>query len=229
MAAAKAKKSLSKAEFLESIGEMSDDQFKDFAKERNRDIRDMLLWKDGEEHIARGAWRLMNDLIKKIVEIEELEAYISENPTPDAMEALAHLKMSLEDDFNDLESKVDSFCGVIMMEKTQQARFKAMAEMFIRKAKSCEGHIDGIRSRMATVLKALQVERIKGTFFKVAIGKPTYSIEINEMTEEDLEKIPDQFKKTKVSIDATAVKAALLGGEKLEWAVLIPDQGVRIY
>lgn len=224
------KTAMTKADLVGVIEGMSDEQFTDFAKENNREINQLKLWAVGEEHIARGSFRLAHELVQRIVEIEELEAYASDRPhDSDLQSALAVAKMKLEDDFNDLENKVDSFCAVIRLLGKDEDKYRYMADLYAKKARSVVGQVDMIKERMSTLMQAVNMEEVKGTFYKVKLSKPTYSLVTNEMTDEDLEQVDDRFKTTTVALDKRAVKAALEDGEAIPWATLTSKVGIRIY
>lgn len=220
---------LTKEEFVACINEMSDDQFKDFSKEHNREVRDMMLWKDGEQHIARSAFRLANDIINKVTQIEELEAYISDHPDDmESIGALSSLKFEMESAFDDMEGKIDSFCAVVKLIQRDAERYDAMADLFKKKSSQAENRAKRVKERMCAFLQAVNLEEVQGSYFKVKLGKPTYSVQINDMNEEEIEALPDQFLRKTVAIDKTAVKAALMDKEDLPWAVLVPSVGIRI-
>lgn len=224
------KKSLSKEELKRVIDSMSDDQFADFVKENNREINQMTLWAVGEEHVARGSFRLAHELVQRIVDIEEMEAYASDRPNDtDLQMMLAQAKMKLEDDFNDLENKVDSFCAVIRLLGKDEDKYRYMADLYTKKARGVVNQVTMIKERMATLMQAVNLEEVTGTFYKVKLGKPTFSLVMNDLTDEDFERLDDRWKKTVVDIDKAAVKAALEEGELIPWATLTSKVGVRIY
>lgn len=224
------KKAMTKEELAQIITGMSDDQFKDFAKENNREINQMALWAVGEEHIARGSFRLAHELVARIVEIEEMEAYASDRPGDlDLQAMLATAKMKLEDDFNDLENKVDSFCAVIRLLGKDEDKYRYMADLYAKKARGVVGQVTMIKERMATLMQAVNLEEVVGTFYKVKLSKPTFSLVMNELTDEDVDRLDDRWKKTTVDIDKAEVKAALEGGELIPWATLTSKVGIRIY
>ena len=228
--ASKKKEAVTRESFKAIVDSMSEEQFADFVKENKREINQMQLWAVGEEHIARGSFRLAHELVARIVEIEEMEAYASDRPhDAELQSALAVAKMKLEDDFNDLENKVDSFCAVIRLLGRDEDKFKYMAALYATKAKGVANQVESIKKRMCTLMQAVNMEEIEGTYFKVKLGKPTFSLVTNDLTDEEIDALEDRFKKTVVSLDNAAIKAALTDGEKIPWATLTSKVGIRIY
>lgn len=223
------RKVLSKKDLMDAIESMSEEQFKDYAKDHNRECRDIILWSQGEEHIARGSFRLINDMIAKITQFEELEAYASEHPDDHDLKAqLTRMQMEIDNEFNDLEAKMDSFGGAITLLEKDEERYKAMATQFAWKAKRCGMQADRIRERVITVMQALALDEVKGVYFKAKMAKPSYELELNEMTEEMLAQVDPKFIKTKKFIHEPTVKQAILSGETIEWATLTAIPNVRI-
>jgi len=77
-------------------------------------------------------------------------------------------------------------------------------------------------------MQGLQLEKIKGTFFTLSVGKPTRSVVLNEMTDDEIMALPKEFVRVKTEIDKTAVKAAIDSGVSVPWATIIERRSLRI-
>ncbi len=225
-----AKKSkLTRDEFVTLIQNMTEDQFSDFAKDHNREIHSMSLWSKGENYEAKAAYAITQAIIDQMNIIDEIEGWISENPgNVAAQEQLAIEQNKLEYLIDDIENKADSFGAVYKMMQKEADKFYFMSDLFKEKAQAVERRIDAFKRRLTILFQALNVDKIKGTFFTISMGRPTYSVMVNEFSDEQMHALPKEYVKQTLTINKTAVKEALLNGEKLPWASLAQKTGITI-
>lgn len=223
------KAKLSKSDLLSTIDKMSDDQFEAFQKENNREIYQLLKWSEGEDYQSKTAFRLTQELITLITQIEELELIVAENSDNlAASEELAMKQFELTRTFEDLENKTDSFGAVIKLLEKDADKYKAMADLFIKKSKSVDAKIDKIKNHIVNIMTALQLEKSSGAFFSISLGKPTKSVTLNEFTDEEIEALDPKYVSVKKTIDKKAVKESLEKGENIEWASLTLKRNLNI-
>jgi hypothetical protein len=218
-----------KNQLLEIIAMMTEEQFDQFAKENNREINQLVLWGEGVEYEAKSTFRIAHEIMKQVVCVEELAAYCAdENAELAAREQLAIEQHKLNTMFDDLENKADSFGAVVTMLEKDCDKYEALANICKAKVKRTENQIATIKKNITNIMQGLELEKIKGTFFTLSVGKPTRSVVLNEMTDEEIHGLPKEFLRVKTEIDKTAVKAALDDGQSLAWAALIERRSLRI-
>ena len=223
------KQKLTQTELAELISKMDPEQFNDFAKENNRELHQLVAWSEGVEVQARNSFRIAHEIMDQSVLVDDLTAMVHDNPDrTDLAEQLALETMRLQALFDDIENKVDSFGQVMKLMAKDVEKYQALAEVAETKAKSIKSRIDNFKSRIVVLLNSLDLKKVEGTFFTISLGKPTYSVTVNEFTDEELERLPEKFLRVKKDLDKAAVKTALLEGEVLPWAALTQKTGIVI-
>lgn len=223
------KKKITKNDFVEMVSSFTDEQFDEFQKDHNREIHSMTLWSEGIEYHSKNSFKIAHEIMNQSVLCDELELFVAENPDrQDAAEQLAVEKFKLQNLFDDIENKVDSFsCVVKLMEKDVE-KYKALADVVSKKASSAKKQIDNFKQRIAILLKSIDKTKVEGTFFSISLGKPSYELAVDEFTDEQFDSLPEKFIKVKKDLDKTAVKNAILEGEQIPWASLTQKIGVVI-
>lgn len=223
------KQKTTKAELVAMLTAMPDDQFNDFAKENNRELHQLVMWSEGVEVQAKHSFKIAHEIMNQSVLCDELELFVAENPDrQDAAEQLAVEKFKLQNLFDDIENKVDSFGSVVKLMEKDVEKYKALADVVSKKASSAKKQIDNFKQRIAILLKSIDKTKVEGTFFSISLGKPSYELAVDEFTDEQFDSLPEKFIKVKKDLDKTAVKNAILEGEQIPWASLTQKIGVVI-
>jgi hypothetical protein len=223
------KQKIEKQQLIEMLSQMDDEQFKEFSKNHNREMHALWNWQFGVEIEAKYSFKLAHEIMNQSVVCDELAAFANDNPdNQEVAEQLALEQFKLTQLFNDIENKVDSFGAVVRLMERDVDKYKALADVVTKKARQSQKQVENFKQRIAVLLKSIDMTKVEGTFFSISLGKPSYELTVDEFTDEQFETLPEQFIKVKKDLDKTAVKNAILDGEKIPWASLTQKVGIVI-
>lgn len=169
------------------------------------------------------------NLMSLIVQLDEIEYCLSENPEdPVLKEQFDLLNAQLIEESGNLEDKIDAYGSVIAEMTFKEDHLKSRAEFFARKAKIKKNQIDRVKSRIVFLLEGLQLKKVEGKDYTMALRKPSASVEVYPETEFEIDYLPEEFLREKREINKTAVKEFLLKGQTLEFAKLVYKTGLQI-
>lgn len=127
----------------------------------------------------------------------------------------------------DFRKKITSYGYVV---KTLQAERTALDDEIKRlqkEKKAKDRHIDILQGRMHQALVANEIDKVDDDpVMTIAIQKNPPSVEIDDGF--DLDSLPAEFVRTKKEVDKTAIKQAILGGQKFNGVRIINKQTLKI-
>lgn len=179
--------------------------------------------------MSKSSYELMNAIIETIVNIEELEAWLSENPEDaGSKEHLSKLNEMLVQEFEGLESKADKFGFVLKKLEAEELHFKHMSSFFDKKATVRKNQYNKVKDRIKTVMDTLNLKELSGESFKLKLGKKSHSLEVDDLTDTQMETVPEKYKKTKTTINNSLLKEDLEKGIEYPFARIITKQNLLV-
>lgn len=120
------------------------------------------------------------------------------------------------------EEKLESYCKIIRQLEADAEALKAEKTKIDEKKKAVENSIARMKMLIAAFLKAKGSAKEKSGIFTVTLSKST-AVDIV-----DPQKIPEEYIKTKVDYDKSAILKVLRAGDTVEGCELKTNEGVQI-
>lgn len=163
----------------------------------------------------------MSSLLSLIAENKSLLAEVIENggELPDDLAAKIFASEK------SIQEKADNYAVFIDQLKAEIEFFKDKAKEFRAVAKSLENLDANIKERMKYAMEELGKDEIIGDVYRFKLSSAQPRLELDES------KIPADFKKTTVTIEADkdSIKQALKSGHNVEGACLVESKSLRKY
>jgi ribonucleotide monophosphatase NagD (HAD superfamily) len=131
-------------------------------------------------------------------------------------EVLADSMAAIAGEFEDKAKAVSAF--ILNVEEDIET-LKRHEQKIAQRRKSLESKIDWLRDYLKSNMVACGISKIESKFFNVSLRKPQKVVSVF-----DESVIPNEYKKTIISIDKTAIKKALTDGGIVDGATLEDGQ-----
>lgn len=166
--------------------------------------------------------RTLHDITEDIIALDTLLAETEGEVTDER--ALQWIAQWMEENDQSLATKVDNYCALIVeYEKRAEAR-QAEAVRLASKAKAEADRARWLRDRMKEHLQRLRCERLECPRFTVTVQKHG-GLQPVEITGD----VPPDYRIVKSEPDKGAIRTALLNGNDLPFARLLPrGESLRI-
>lgn len=126
---------------------------------------------------------------------------------------------TLEGIQGEIDDKLQATVCVIREMEAEAKKFDDEIARMTAIKKSYKSNSDRLKEYIRFEMEKTGIDKSKG-LFSISLGKPSSSTQIN-----DIEAIPDKYKKISVSADKAAISKALKAGDAVEGAELI--EGAR--
>lgn len=121
--------------------------------------------------------------------------------------------------------KVDAVAAMVRMHEADAERFAEEERFFARKRAAAEARARWLKDYLRRALESAGEKKVKGERFTVAIHASPPSV---ALLVDDPQQLPEVFRRVRVEVDKSAIKAALEAGQELEFAELRRSNHVRI-
>lgn len=171
---------------------------------------------------------ITKSLIDITTELDDLEAWISDNPEDTASkERYDFLTKSLDEEFSNLENKIDAFGHVKETLELEEELNKKLSEKYLKVARRRRKAVERLEGRILNVMQTLNLTKVKGQSFEAKLRAPSVSLEVDELSLEMMESLPSQFKRIKYELDKNYIKDRIKNnGEIFQWARLKEKVGL---
>lgn len=127
----------------------------------------------------------------------------------------------------DFRKKITSYGYVVKTLQAESTALDSEIKRLQKEKKAKDRHINILEGRMHQALVVNQIDRVDDDpVMVVSIKNNPPSVEIDEGL--DLDTLPDEFVRTKKEVDKTAIKQAILGGQKFDGVRIINKQSLKI-
>lgn len=123
-----------------------------------------------------------------------------------------------------LTVKADGIAALVGEAEAEEATYRAVARDFQAKAQAAKNRAEGLKHFLLTSLKQLEVDKVKGRRFSVAVVKSG----VPSITWPHGADIPEPFRRVKVELDGTAAQDAYKRGELPDGFAVHHSEHLRI-